>query len=115
MIDPLVEQLVLVSMLPQVLFEMGFKGKSGKPKHRSYGYRMVAAGLEVLVYAGEMYSSREAVVRHLQRQAASKQQKPTHDVAAAAEIDAVAANERLQRLVFRRVEKRKRGTSEEIK
>ncbi len=77
MIDPLVEKILLVSTLPQVLFEMGFKGKSGRPKHRTYGYRMVAAGLEVLFYAGEMYTSREAIVRHLQRQAALKQAQET--------------------------------------
>ena len=101
MIDPLIEQIFLVSMLPQVLFEMGFKGKSGKPKHRTYGYRMVAAGLEVLVYCGEMYSSREAVIRHLQRKAEQRRQKAARNTSTA-ELEAVAANERLKHTVFGR-------------
>jgi hypothetical protein len=99
MINPLVEQIFLVSMLPHVLFEMGFKGKSGKPKHRTYGYRMVDAGLEVLVYCGEMYSSREAVARHLQRQAEERRQKAAGKTSTA-ELEAVAANERLKHTAF---------------
>jgi hypothetical protein len=99
MIDPLIEKIFLVSMLPQVLFEMGFKGKSGKPKHRTYGYRMVDAGLEVLVYCGEMYSSREAVIRHLQRKAEGRRQKAERNTSNA-EQDAAEANERLRNTVF---------------
>lgn len=72
MIDPSVEQLVLVSKLAQFMYDAGFRGRSDQPAHRSYGYRLVEQGLEVLTYCGQMYTSKEAIIRFLQGREAEK-------------------------------------------
>lgn len=92
--------------------------RRGKVTHRSTPYRHATTGLRGVILesvqcAGVRASSKEAVFRffaELTRRAGLVTKSPV-----TAQDDAVAANERLKQLVFRRIDRRKQSKSEDSK
>jgi hypothetical protein len=102
-IDPTRERLFDLPEIPAELEKLGIFGPKGGRVHRSFGYRLRDQGLEILVVSGRMYTSAEALLRlfHARTRDRVKRQ-PLAEDDATAKAEAVAANERLRRLAFRR-------------
>lgn len=101
MIDPSRERIFELRAIPAELEKLGVLGPNGGRVHRSFGYRLKEQGLEILVVSGRLFTSREALIRLFHARTRARQQAlvPSDD---AAKTEAIAASERLKRLVFRR-------------
>ena len=102
MIDPLKEKLYPAVEVPPLLHKLGVRGEDGGPVSISQVYRWFQQDLEFLVVGRQMYTSAESISRWCQARTQRRLQGRKARAESTAELDAVAANERLRQFVFNR-------------